>query len=276
MRKDNPLVSVIMPAYNSEKYISVAIESILNQSFKDFEFIIIDDGSTDKTWEIIQEYAKKDWRIVPVRNEENLNNYARRNKGIKMSKGKYVVWQDSDDISLPGRLKKQVNFMEKNPEVGICGSFMQIFTDEKDLNIRKYSTEDEDLRKDIFKYSPIAQPTAIIRKECYEKVGYYDDRYDATQDLDMTFRIGNEFKLANIPEVLIRYRVHPDSVTYKKLKKQIKNALRIRRKYSECYTYNLDFTGRFVMTFTWFSQFLPVNLVYKVFEFVRGLNFNEK
>ncbi|MBW6442117.1 glycosyltransferase [Patescibacteria group bacterium] len=276
MKNNNPLVSVIMPAYNSEKYISEAIESILNQSFKDFEFIIIDDGSTDKTWEIIQEYAEKDERVVAVKNEKNLNNYACRNKGIKISKGKYIVWQDSDDISMSNRLEKQVDFMENNLEVGICGSFMQIFTDEKDLNIRKYSTEDKDLRKDIFKYSPIAQPTAIIRKECYEKVGYYDDSYDATQDLDMTFRIGNEFKLANIPEVLIRYRVHPNSVTYKKVKKQIINALRIRRKYSEGYAYNLDFTGRVVMIFTWFSQFLPVNLVYKVFEFVRGLNFNEK
>lgn len=270
MAENNLLVSVVMPAYNSEKYISEAIESVLNQTFKDFEFIIIDDGSTDKTWEIIQEYAKKDERIIAFKNEKNLNNYATRNKGIKISKGKYIVWQDSDDISFPERLQKQVDFMEKNIEVGICGSYMQVFTDEKDLNIRKYSIDDKDLRKDIFKFSPIAQPAAIIRKSCYEKVGYYDDRFDATQDLDMTFRIGNEFKLANIPEVLIRYRVHPDSVTYKKVNKQIQNALRIRRKYYSGYNYEIDLSGRIACTVAWCMQFMPVGVVYKVFELFRS------
>ena len=270
MAENNLLVSVVMPAYNSEKYISEAIESILNQTFKDFEFIIIDDGSTDKTWEIIQEYAKKDERITAFKNEKNLNNYATRNKGIKIAKGKYIVWQDSDDVSLPNRLEKQVDFMEKNLEVGICGSYMQIFTDERDLNIRKYSIEDKDLRKDIFKFSPIAQPAAIIRKSCYEKVGYYDDRFDATQDLDMTFRIGNEFKLANIPEVLVNYRVHSDSITYTKLNRQIENALRIRKKYSSGYNYKIDLSGRIACTVAWCMQFMPVGVVYKVFELFRS------
>jgi len=265
----SPLVSVIMPAYNSEKYISEAIDSILDQSFKDFEFIIIDDGSSDRTWEIIQEYKKKDRRVVVARNEKNLNNYACRNQGIKIAKGRYIVWQDSDDISILDRLEKLVNFMERNFEVGICGSYMQIFNDNRNLNIRKYSTNDKELRKEIFRYSPIAQPSAIIRKECYTEIGYYNEKYDATQDLDMTFRIGSKYKLANIPEVLIRYRVHSGSLTYKKVKKQINNALKIRKYYSKSFGYKIDFSGRLACTIAWISQFLPVNVIYKFFEFLR-------
>ena len=99
-----------MPAYNAEKYISEAIKSILNQTFKDFEFIIIDDGSIDRTWKIIQKYAKKDDRVIALKNEKNLGIAVNRNKLVSMARGKYIIWQDSDDISLPYRIEKQYNF----------------------------------------------------------------------------------------------------------------------------------------------------------------------
>lgn len=112
-----PKVSVLMPNYNCEKYLPEGIESILNQSFRDFEFIIVDDGSSDRSWEIIQEYAAQDERIIAVKNEENLGISGNRNKLLSLAKGKYIVWQDSDDISLPYRIEKQHEYMQYHPEV---------------------------------------------------------------------------------------------------------------------------------------------------------------
>ena len=136
-----PEVSVITPAYNCEKYIKKAIESILNQSYKDFEYIIIDDNSTDKTWKIIKSFANKDTRIKAYINKRNLGIPLNRNRGIKLARGKYIVWQDADDISKKHRIKKLYEFMENNKEVGICGSYIQFFSGKKNLNRRLYNTK---------------------------------------------------------------------------------------------------------------------------------------
>ncbi|NMB91475.1 glycosyltransferase [candidate division WWE3 bacterium] len=270
--ENKPLVSVIMPAYNAEKYISEAIESILNQTFKDFEFIILDDGSADITWEVINSYALKDSRIISVKNESNLGIVASRNKGLKISRGKYIIWADSDDISLPTRIEKQVGLMEKDVSIGICGSYIQSFYNGINKGIRKYSTSDEHLRKNIFRYSPVAQPAAIIRKECFEKVGIYNTKYEVSQDLDMSFRIGEKYKFANVPEVLLRYREHSKSATYSNVRKQIINTLKIRRKYSKGYCYKMNLLDRLAYILTWTMQFLPVVLVLRLFKFFRDVD----
>ena len=139
-----PLISVVMTAYNSEKYISDTIESILNQTYKNFEFIIIDDASIDNTWKIISKYAKKDIRIRAFQNKSNQKVSYSSNKGIKKSRGKYIARIDSDDWAYPYRLKLQYDFMEKHPEVGISGGIMEI-CDEKlqPVVLRKYSLTDQ-------------------------------------------------------------------------------------------------------------------------------------
>ncbi|MFZ2664320.1 MAG: glycosyltransferase family 2 protein [Patescibacteria group bacterium] len=267
---NKPLVSVIMPAYNAEKYISEAVESILNQTYINFEFIILDDGSTDNTWKIISSYAAKDKRIVLVKNDSNLGIVAGRNKGLEVSQGKYIVWADSDDISLPTRIEKQVDFMENNLDVGICGAYIQSFVDGVDKDVRKYSTNDESLRRNIFKYSPVAQPVSIIRKECFKEVGLYNPDYRVSQDLDMSFRIGTKYRFANIPEVLLKYRVHPKSATYSNINKQIVNTLKIRRTYSRSGMYNMTLLDKVAYFLTWLMQFLPVNIVLCMFKFFRS------
>ena len=237
--ENNPKISVLMPVYNTEKYIAEAIESILNQTFRDFEFIIIDDCSTDKTWEIIEKYDKIDNRIVVLKNEKNLKIPANRNKLVSMAKGKYIIWQDADDISMPYRIEKQYNFMEENPEVGICGGWLQFFNENGNQSIRKYASDDKSLRKTIFRYSPVAQPVAIIRKKIIYEVGKYNTDYQVAQDLDMSFRIGMKYKFANIPEILLNYCEHNKSVTFSKLKTQELNTIEIRKKYSKGYGYKI-------------------------------------
>ncbi|MBA4321165.1 MAG: glycosyl transferase, partial [Flavobacterium sp.] len=236
MNNNEPKISVLMPAYNAEKYIAEAIESILNQTFKDFEFIIVDDCSTDKTWEIIQEYTKKDERIVALKNEKNLGIAGNRNKLIGMAKGKYIVWQDADDISFPERLNHQHCFMEENREVGICGGWLEFFDDSGKTSVRKYKTDDANIRKTIFRFSPVAQPGAIIRKKVIDEVGQYDLNYPPAEDLDMSFRIGKEYKFANLQEAVIKYRENKAGATFSKLKFIELKTISIRLRYMDTNT----------------------------------------
>ena len=120
----NPLVTVLMSVYNGEKYLERAIKSILNQTFKDFEFLIINDGSTDNSVKIIQSF--NDLRLRLIHNESNIGLIKTLNKGLKLSNGKYIARMDCDDISLPKRLSIQASFMEKYPEIGVCGSWVKI------------------------------------------------------------------------------------------------------------------------------------------------------
>ena len=122
--KNSPKVSVIMPVYNREKYIASSVQSVLNQSFTDFEFIIIDDGSTDSTYKLIKKFNDK--RIIIIRKFENNGNYSARNEGMKIAVGKYICVMDSDDVAIPNRIQKQFNFMEKNNIYGICGGYAKV------------------------------------------------------------------------------------------------------------------------------------------------------
>ena len=246
-----------MPAYNAEKYIGEAIESILNQTFKDFEFIIVDDCSTDKTWEIIQKYDKIDNRIVALRNGKNLGIPANRNKLVSVAKGKYIAWQDSDDISLPYRIEKQYNFMEKNIEVGICGGWLQFFNKNGNQSIRKYVPDDKNLRKNILRYSPVSQPAVMIRKKCLDECGAYDLRYPSAEDLDMSFRIGIKYKFANLQETVIRYRENNNSATFQKLKEMELKTLAIRKKAVEEYGYKMSLVDKIY----WILQYISVFII---------------
>lgn len=269
--KKNPLVSVITPAYNAEKYIGDTIESILNQTFKDFEFIILNDKSTDNTLKIIQEYAKKDSRIIVIDNEKNLGIAGNRNKGIKKAKGKYIIWQDADDISLPERIEKQYRFMEKNPKVGILGGFLEMFDDSGIVGLRKYDAHDKSLREKIFLYSPVAQPASIIRKKIFGEVGDYNLKYPPAEDIDMSFRIGMSYKFANLQEIVIRYREHPNSATFTKLKKIELSTLEIRKKYAKTKYYSMSFFDKMYNLFQFVSIFIiPPKIKIWIFDKIRN------
>jgi len=239
---NNPAVSVLMPAHNAEEYISEAIESILNQTFADFEFLITEDCSSDQTWEIIKKYSKIDSRITAIRNKKNLGIAGNRNKLISLAKGEYIAWQDADDISMLNRLNEEYKYMEKHPKVGIVGGHLQFFGDDGIHGVRRYSENDHDLRKNIFKFSPVAQPGAMIRKECFDKVGLYDLDTPPAEDLDMSFRIGTLYQFGNINKILLKYREHPKSATFSRLKKIERVTLSVRRKYSKHKSYHYDFS----------------------------------
>lgn len=265
-------VSVLTPAYNVEKYIAETIESISSQSFKDFEFIILDDRSTDKTLEIANEYAKKDSRIKVFQNEVNLGIAGNRNKLLTLAKGEYIAWQDSDDISLPDRLEKQVKVLDEKREVGIVGGGLQLFNEKGDLSKRLFAEDDLTLRISIFRYSPIAQPSAMVRKEVFETVGNYDLKMPPAEDLDMSFRIGMHYEFANVPEVVVRYREHPTSATFTKLKVIETNTIAMRLLYANTEFYKMTFIDEMYNLLQYVSIFfIPTKLKIWLFNLIRNI-----
>lgn len=230
-----------MPAYNAEKYIGEAIESILNQTFTDFEFIIIDDCSTDRTWNIIQSYAAKDKRIIPVRNTENLKISRTLNKGLAIAKGEYIARMDADDWSYPDRLFRQVEHMEKNTDIVISGSSIDVCNESLlSCHPRKYYLDDTEIRKHIFYFSPFCHAATIYRtKSAKDASGYNEDLFDA-EDYDFYFRLAKLGKLSNIPSTLYKMRVNSEGVSLTKGRRQEALTLYIRIKAVMEYGYRMN------------------------------------
>lgn len=206
----NPTVSVIMPTYNRADVLSGAIESILNQSFKDFEFIIIDDGSTDNTAEIIQKYAEKDPRIVFLKNEKNSGIVYGLNRGLEKARGKYIARMDDDDISFFGRLERQVRAMEEHPEITLFGTKLGVIS-YLNAPIPHSSPEIEDPKRiEIHTYfsSGIAHPTIMIRHDFLKKKGIrYSEKYQFAEDCALYKDILNAGGLISVvKEPLLKFK----------------------------------------------------------------------
>ncbi|MFQ5865393.1 MAG: glycosyltransferase family 2 protein [bacterium] len=205
-----PKVSVLMPVYNEERRISSAIVSILNQTFTDFEFLIINDGSQDNTAEVVRSFTDK--RIRLINNGKNLGFVQSLNKGIFLALGKYIARIDADDLALPTRLEKQVEFLEQNPDVAVLGT-AAFHNDEirKEKFIRVPPTEDYEIKCEMVKYVPLEHSSIMVRIAVLKEMGGYDEHYDDVEDLELWIRIGRKYKLANLSEPLIIRNVRPDS-----------------------------------------------------------------
>ena len=226
----NPKISVVMSCYNRESYVRDAIESILNQTYTDFEFIIIDDCSTDKTPEIIQEYADKDNRIIFIRNQENMDYNYNLRKGFKIAKGEYIARMDDDDISLPERFEKQVSYLDQHPDITVLGTFIKTFGE---LEIESWITEtDSDVLNVLMNFhNPMCHPSVMIRKSflqehdlTYSPKELYAEEYDLWKNI-----ILNGGKLANLPEELVRYRTHKNNISQVRWNIQQETAYRVSK-----------------------------------------------
>lgn len=203
-------VTVLMPVYNSVVFIKDSIESILNQSYKNFEFLIIDDGSTDGTTEILKRI--KDKRIKIVYNKSNLKLVKSLNKGIDIASGKYIVRMDADDISLPYRLERQIEFMENNPNIGICGTWTRNFGKNSDLNI--YPITDKEIKTRMLFKCSFSHPSVIMRKSLLDKYALrYSEEFLYAEDYELWLRSSRFLNFANIPEILLKYRVGNGNVS---------------------------------------------------------------
>jgi glycosyltransferase involved in cell wall biosynthesis len=207
------LVSVVLPVYNCPDYIGEAIKSILDQTFKYFEFIIIDDGSTDNTSEVIQTF--NDPRIHFFR-QQNQGLAATLNRGIEMAHGKYIARQDQDDISLPERLEKQVIYLDSHPECGMVGTWAEIWVEkEKTRQVHQHPSDNKTLQYELLFDNPFVHSSMMLRKSVLDKVGRYsiDRKRQPPEDYELWSRIARHFQVANIPEILQVYRDTPGSMS---------------------------------------------------------------
>lgn len=251
----NPQISVVMPVYNREQYLEESIESILNQTFTDFEFIIVDDQSTDSSWQIIQQYAAKDSRIVAVKNTGKKGCYPARNCGHRLAKGKYIAVMDSDDIALPERLQTQFDFMEQHPDIDICGSWLKSFGTEERVN--QTLEKHEEIRDQMFFGCSIPHQTVIYRMT--QQKLFYSENYASAQDYELFCRKMNELKFANIPEVLLLYRVHLNQISTASRKEQSDNGDRTRLRNIETIGITLSEKEKQIYLDTLYWKFIPEN-----------------
>ncbi|MBN2544899.1 MAG: glycosyltransferase [Spirochaetes bacterium] len=207
-----PKISVIMPVYNAEEFLKESIDSILNQTFKDFEFLIINDGSTDNSLKIINSYD--DGRIKVINNKKNNGVAFCMNFGIKTALGEYIARMDADDISLHKRLEIQIKFLEKNKNIDICGSWAELI--DKNKIIWRYPVTDKHIRSNFFFNSSIINSSFIIRKsKLMHYCLLYDNNFIHAEDFELWTRAVEFLQFYNIPKVLLKYRISNNSLRRK-------------------------------------------------------------
>lgn len=222
----SPEVSVVMPNLNMSKYLPQSIESILNQTFFNFEFLIIDNGSIDNSSEIINYYKNKDTRIKFF--EINKLSYSKSlNFLIEKSKSPLIARMDSDDVCLPNRLELQKNYLNKYSEVAVVTSNVNIV--DKDNKILK-KTFNKEHNKNIFNYNSIVHSSVMFRKILFLNLGGYNQLLEPAEDYDLWIRfLKNSYKIKNIKSILLNYRVHNESVSYKRIKDQYFKTMLIKK-----------------------------------------------
>ena len=212
VNNSSPLISVIMPVYNAEKFLKPAIESILNQTFSDFELIIIDDNSNDKTADIIKSY--NDNRIKHIVNPNRIGFTNSLNQGLKIAQGDYIARMDADDISDPERFSKEIEFLENNPDIGVCGSWMKIIDENgKIINKIQLPVGSNVIAWRLYFNNCVAHPSVILRRKVIDRVNYYNSDFVVAEDYDLWNRIIKISKIENIPEYLLKYRIHGKNIS---------------------------------------------------------------
>lgn len=206
-----PKVSVIMSVYNGEKFLEEALESILKQTFPDYEFIIINDGSTDRTPQILASFD--DPRLVTV-NQNNRGLTVSLNRGIRLAKGTYIARMDADDISEPTRLERQVEVLDRDPDVVLVACWYKVIDQKGNvLAHRRLPTDGKQLARLLVHCNPICHGSVLMRKEAIEAVGLYDENLRYAQDYDLWLRLLRKgYSFSIVPEFLYRYRISPESV----------------------------------------------------------------
>jgi glycosyltransferase involved in cell wall biosynthesis len=223
-----PKVTVLMPVYNGQKYLKEAIESILNQTFEDFEFLIINDGSTDKSEDIIEEYKKKDSRIIYKKNEKNLGLIKTLNSGLAVACGEYIIRMDSDDVSELNRIEKQVQFLDKYSDIGVLGSWFDFINDSLEV---KWPTDNEDIKVQLFHRTAIGHPTVALRRSVLlDNNITYDINFPHAEDYNLWIDLLNITKFTNYPEILFHYRAHQNQISIVYRDKQNETVDKVRLK----------------------------------------------
>ena len=207
-----PKVSVIIPTYNRSNFLHSAIKSVLNQTFEDFEVIVVDDASTDNTRQVLDKFDDK--RICYIRHKENKGGSAARNTGIKRSKGEFIAFLDDDDLWMPSKLEKQLDLINKNLEIGAVYTGAYKINESDKIIMCNYPSLRGNIFPDILKKNYVGSCSAVlIRKECIDRIGLFDENLPAGQDFDLWIRLAKNYQFDYVNEPLVIHRIHKKRIT---------------------------------------------------------------
>jgi glycosyltransferase involved in cell wall biosynthesis len=223
-----PKITVLMPVYNGGRFLREAVESILGQTREDFEFLIIDDGSRDESVAVVRSY--KDERVRLIQNGRNLGLIETLNRGLQLARGEYVARMDADDVSLPTRLARQVDYLERHPDICVISSYYH-YVDENDRILCTFRGEVRDFLISFKMYveghNPVSHPAAMFRTKTIRECGGYSRDFAHAEDGELWFRLNAQgVKFANVPQVLLLYRRHGQQITQTRTAEQVQSHFR--------------------------------------------------
>ncbi|MCK4454169.1 glycosyltransferase [Candidatus Parcubacteria bacterium] len=268
------LVSIILPTYNRATYIRKAIESVLSQTYRGFELIIIDDGSTDETPKIISEFKRKDARVKCMTNKPNIGLVKSLNKGVKNAQGKYIARLDDDDFWCDkGKLEKQVKFLENNPSyVAVGGGVIRVDATGKETSRHLLSENDKDLKNSMLLNNSFVHSTVVFKKEIWEMVGGFDESLDFSEDWDLWLRFGKIGKFYNFQQYFVRYLQDRQNKSNYNIQHNARLNIKLRKKYRNDYP---NFWKAYILGWAqYIYTFLPFRIALKpIFSKLRRIIF---
>ncbi|MBI5370004.1 glycosyltransferase [Candidatus Uhrbacteria bacterium] len=222
-------VSLVCCVFNGDRFIREAVLSLLRQSFRDFELLIVDDGSTDTTSQILRELAAQDDRIRVLTNSTNLGLTKSLNRALTQATGNYVARMDADDIALPERLANQIAFLDTHPDIDMVGTaFEWIDAEGRIIGRPQVITDSQTLHKTLIRTNPFLHGSIMIRKKTLDRAGGYDETFKKAQDYDLWLRLSSTAHFANLPDILMQKRMTTHMISFKNEQEQIRFALRAR------------------------------------------------
>jgi len=221
MTSESPVVSVLMPVRNGERFLSAAVESVLSQSLSDLELVIVDDGSTDSTPSLLKRLAAVDPRVVVHRREPGRNVAQVLNLAATLSQAPLLARLDADDLALPNRLERQAEYLAAHPEVALLGGQASMIDERgREFGTAAYPLEDGELREALRAGNPFVHSTVTMRREAFEAVGGYRENFDHGEDIDLWLRLADGYRVANLPEPVAAYRIHGTQLSLRKQEDQ--------------------------------------------------------
>ncbi len=268
--RNTPLVSVLLPVFNGQTYLENAIDSILTQTITNFELIIIDDGSTDQTKQLLDRYQRQDSRIKILTNSHNLGMAASLNKGLALCQGQYIARMDADDISLPARFEKQIHLLQSNPNLVAVGCNVDIINNDGQVTgTKSFPTDSQTCYQTLLNYMPVQPPTLMVRGNIFKKLTY-DVVLSKNDDINIYFKLLRFGGLSNVPQTLFQYRILSNSVTHHNVKKTYFMAFSNRIDGILHQSYRPNFTNLVLFLIeTIIVLILPNYLILKLFDLLR-------
>lgn len=275
-----PLVSIIMPVYNAGSYLSLALNSVLNQTYENFEIIVIDDASTDNSFQILKGYKEKfPQKITLVRNKRNMGVAYSSNKAIDIAKGDFIARMDSDDLMFQDRLENQVNFLVNSPDhIFVGGQVVEISEGGEFLGERKYPLDNESIYKMFFIFMSVLQGASMINKKKLPKdFTWYRSDLRVAEDMDLFFRLFKYGKFANLQNLVLSYRRHPFSISRRTPKETFALANKCRLNAVLSYGYKSTMTAWLMFVAQNLAVWLlPTDLIIPLYAKIRGIKLVDK